>query len=239
MKTTGFYTLFALLMVFTVGCNKPDEPNNGGNNNGGNGDNSLNGHKYVDLGLPSGTLWATCNVGADKPEDYGDYFAWGETQPKDYYDWNTYQYCNGSENTLIKYCDISYYGYNGFTDTLTILLPEDDAAASNWGDGWRMPSEEQWDELKTNTTITRTTENGVNGWCFTGSNGNSVFLPAAGHHQVDELCHEGYTGNYWSRSLAIYESISARQLGLFTDVCSIGYGERRGGLSVRPVTFPH
>ena len=79
-------------------------------------------HEYVDLGLPSGTLWATYNVGADTPEEYGDYFAWGETQPKSNYDWSTYQYCNGSDHTLTKYCNDSSYGYNGFTDTL-ITLP--------------------------------------------------------------------------------------------------------------------
>ena len=83
-------------------------------------------HAYVDLGLPSGLLWATCNVGANAPEEYGDYFAWGETQPKDYYDWSTYQYCNGSENTLTKYCWYSGNGYNGYTDNLIILQPEDD-----------------------------------------------------------------------------------------------------------------
>ena len=91
-------------------------------------------YAYVDLGLPSGLLWATCNVGADNPEDYGDYFAWGETQPKDVvYYWSTYPYCNGSYNTLTKYCNNSNYGYNGFTDDLTILLPEDDAATANSG----------------------------------------------------------------------------------------------------------
>ena len=106
-------------------------------------------HDYVDLGLPSGTLWATCNVGADSPEDYGDYFAWGETQPKDTYDWSTYQYCNGSYNTLTKYSveffdswyeQYTNYGYNGFIDNLTTLLPEDDAATANWGADWRMPT---------------------------------------------------------------------------------------------------
>lgn len=78
---------------------------------------------YVDLGLPSGTLWATCNVGADTPEGYGDYFAWGETQPKTTYNWSTYRYCNGDYVKLTKYCGNSSYGYNGFTDDLTVLQP--------------------------------------------------------------------------------------------------------------------
>jgi hypothetical protein len=89
-------------------------------------------------------------VGANAPEDYGDCFAWGETQPKDYYDWSTYQYCNGSFNTLTKYCCNSNIGYNGFTDNLTILQPEDDAATANYGG--RTPTKYEWNELVANTT---------------------------------------------------------------------------------------
>ena len=95
------------------------------------GSSGSGGHVYIDLGLPSGALWATCNVGADNPEDYGDYFAWGETQPKDSYSWDNYLYGSGY-NQLTKYCYDSYYGYNGFADTLTVLLPEDDAVTANW-----------------------------------------------------------------------------------------------------------
>ena len=80
----------------------------------------IDGHEYVDLGLPSGTLWATCNVGADTPEGYGDYFAWGETEPKEVYSWETYKWCNGDEYSMTKYCTNSQYGYNGFTDGSTI-----------------------------------------------------------------------------------------------------------------------
>ena len=98
-------------------------------------------HEYVDLGLPSGTLWATMNVGANSPEDYGDYFAWGETAPKSVYDWSTYKWCRGLVNTITKYCNSG--GYNGFVDNKTELDPEDDAATANWGAEWRMPSFEQ------------------------------------------------------------------------------------------------
>jgi uncharacterized protein (TIGR02145 family) len=156
---------------------------------------------YVDLGLPSGLLWATCNVGANAPEDYGDYFAWGETQPKSDYRWDTYQYCNGSENTLIKYCTNSEYGNNGYVDNLTTLLPEDDAATANWGEGWRMPTDGEWQELYNNTTMTWTQQNGVNGRLFTASNGNSLFLPAAGYRPHSSLDYAGSYGDYWSSSL--------------------------------------
>lgn len=155
----------------------------------------------VDLGLPSGLLWATCNVGADKPEDYGDYFAWGEIQPNDYYDWSTYRYCNGSISTLTKYCNKSNYGYNGFTDNLTTLLPEDDAGTANWGSDWRMPTKEEWQELYNNTTCIWTTQNGVNGRLHTASNGNSLFIPAAGYRNLSDFSYAGSYGYYWSSSL--------------------------------------
>ena len=198
--------------------------------NGGGGN-----HAYVDLGLPSGLLWATCNVGADNPEDYGDYFAWGETTTKSTYDWSTYQYCMGSSSTLTKYCSNSSYGYNGFTDNLTTLLPEDDAATANWGEGWRMPTQAEWQELKNNTTVTWTTQNGVNGRLFTASNGNSLFLPAAGYRYESSLDDAGSSGDYWSSSLNSDYPYRARRFYLYWDICSMFDSNRSLGHSVRPV----
>ena len=158
-------------------------------------------HAYVDLGLPSGLLWATCNVGASAPEEYGDYFAWGETQPKDYYDWSNYQYCSGSYYTMTKYCQDPSYGYNGFTDDLTTLEPSDDAATANWGDGWRLPTKADFEELYNNTIMTWSQQGGVNGRLFTAPNGNSLFLPAAGERYGSSLRYVGNYGFYWSSSL--------------------------------------
>ena len=190
---------------------------------------------YVDLGLPSGLLWATCNVGAETPEDYGDYFAWGETQPKNNFSWIHYQYCMGSNKTLTKYCNNSSYGYNGFTDNLTTLLPEDDAATANWGSGWRMPTREEWQELYNNTTVTWTTQNGVNGRLFTASNGNSLFLPAAGY-RGSSLSNAGSYGYYWSSSLdtvepdgALYFGFDSGNYGMYLNY------SRVVGFAVRPV----
>ena len=192
-------------------------------------------HVYVDLGLPSGLLWATCNVGADSPEDYGDYFAWGETTPKDTYDWSTYQYCNGSNNMLTKYCTNADFGNNGYVDNLTTLLPEDDAATANWGEGWRMPTKEEWQELYNNTTHTWTTQNGVNGRLFTASNGNSLFLPAAGYRSNSSLYYAGSSGCYWSSSLDSDGPGSAWHFGFGSgNYYMYGYG-RFFGRSVRPV----
>ena len=196
-----------------------------------------NNHIYVDLDLPSGTLWATCNVGAEKPEEYGDYFAWGETEPKSVYDWSTYQYCMGDYNTLTKYCTYSSYGYNGFVDDLTTLLPEDDAATVNWGAGWRMPTKEQWQELLDNTTTIWTTQNGVSGRLFTASNGNSLFLPAAGRKGSVSLG-PGSDGSYWSRSLPIYPTgpSSAWYFFYWVDYdYNVNCILRTNGFSVRPV----
>ena len=158
-------------------------------------------YNAIDLGLPSGTLWADRNVGAESPETYGDYFAWGETEPKDYYDWSTYKWCNGSSTTQTKYCTNSSYGT---VDNKTTLDLEDDAAYVNMGSEWRMPTCEELDELKTKCTWTWKTQNGVNGYRVTGKNGNSLFLPATGYHYNRGLTCAGSHGFYWSSSL--YES---------------------------------
>ncbi len=203
------------------------------------GGETPDGHAWVDLGLPSGTLWATCNVGASSPEEYGDYFAWGETEPKSDYSWSTYKYCEGSENTMTKYCAQSSYGYNGFTDDLTELQPADDAATANWGSGWQMPSHEQNQELidSSYTTTEWTQVNGVYGRKITSnSNGNSIFLPATGYRNVTSLYNAGSYGYYWPRSLHASKSYCAYYL--FFKSGNIGwsyYSYRYYGRSVRPV----
>lgn len=192
-------------------------------------------HEYVDLGLPSGLLWATCNVGANAPEEYGDYFAWGETQPKDVYNWSTYQYCNGSSNTLTKYCFSSEYGYNGYTDILTYLQYDDDAARANWGNDWRTPTKSEWMELCQNTTISITTINNVKGWLFTASNGNSLFLPAAGFCIGSNHSSAGNYGYYWSVSLNLDYSYTAWLYSSANN--NMGSYNRSNGSSIRPVRF--
>lgn len=146
-------------------------------------------HEYVDLGLASGTLWATMNVGASSPEEIGDHFAWGETAPKEVYDWTTYKWCNGTSNSLTKYCINGNYGT---VDNKDELEPADDAAFMNWGPSWRMPSEEQMDELRQDCSWQWTSMNGVDGRLVTGPNGNTIFLPTEGSWQE---------GIYWTRSL--------------------------------------
>ena len=161
-------------------------------------------YECVDLGLPSGTLWATCNVGASSPEEFGNYFAWGETVPKDEFTYENYKWWFFDEN---GYRYISKYNTKsdfGPVDNKTELEPEDDAACVNWGTSWRMPSLDQVVELVNTCTWQWTQRNGVNGHLLTGPNGNSMFLPAAGYRDGSSLEYVGTYGNYWSRSLYSY-----------------------------------
>ncbi len=188
-------------------------------------------HEYVDLGLPSRTLWATCNVGANTPEEYGDYFAWGETKTKSVYDWNTYEHATGNYVELTRYCN------NGFTDdNLIELQPCDDPTTANWGNGWYTPKKEQWDELMAHTNREWTTKNGVEGWLFISRrNGKRLFLPAAGYRDGSSLGRAGSLGYYWSSSLDTDDPSNAWDLGFFSGYCGMGSGNRYYGQSVRPV----
>lgn len=202
---------------------------------------SHNGHEYVDLGLPSGTLWATCNIGASSPEGYGNYYAWGETKTKSVYNWETYKYAKGDYKKLIKYCNKSDYGDNGFTDNLNSLQAGDDPATSNWGSGWRTPSKAQWDELLQNTTNKWTKQNGVKGRLFTSKkNSQKLFLPASRDRYDSKPYYDyGSYGCYWSRSLCTDEPNIAWHLWLsasYDDFYMSNDGFYRNiGYSVRPV----
>ena len=191
------------------------------------------GHEYVDLGLS--VKWATCNVGASSPEDYGDYFAWGETtgynSGKTNFGWSTYKYGSGS-SILTKYCTDSS---EGNVDSKTTLELSDDAAHANWGGNWRMPTIAEFAELQTKCTWTWTTQNGVKGRKVTGTNGNSIFLPAAGYHDNAYFHGAGTYGLYWMTSLYNSSSIYAYYLSFDSSFFCRGGGDRIFGVSVRPV----
>ena len=191
-----------------------------------------NGHEYVDLGLS--VKWATCNVGANKPEDYGDYFAWGETKSKTTYNLSTYKYGNGSFYTLTKYNTNSRYGR--VVDNKTQLELSDDAARANWGGAWRMPTDAEWTELREQCTWTWTTQNGVYGNKVTSkTNGNSIFLPDAGYRFESSIDDAGIHGYYWSSSLSTESPYAAWYVKLMTVNWSRYNYSRDYGLSVRPV----
>ena len=186
---------------------------------------SENGHEWVDLGLPSGTKWATCNIGATKPEEFGNYYAWGEVTPKDVYNWSTYKY-GSNYDQLTRYNTDSRYGRNGFADGKTTLELEDDAAHFNWGGKWRMPTQAQQDELRALCYWVWTESydgSGVKGYIVYKAKDEAdkgvkvfkdisplssyslsdahIFLPAAGYRGLGDLDYAGSLGYYWSSSL--------------------------------------
>ena len=166
--------------------------------------------KSVDLGLS--VKWATCNVGANKPEEYGDYYAWGETEPKDFYFWDTYKYCDGTYNSLTKYTD-SAYGKDGFSDNKSVLDPEDDVAHVKWGGNWRIPTKEELEELRTKCTWTSTTLNGVKGYSVTsnvdGYTDRSIFLPATGMRIRQWTENTDTIGRFWGNSIVTGDDYDA------------------------------
>ena len=206
----------------------------------------------IDLGLPSGLKWASFNLGATKPEEYGDYYAWGETEPyycsqdpltwkegkeAGYtYTWASYKWwCMGTYASLTKYCSKSSYGYNGFADNKTVLDLEDDAASVNLGGKWRMPNDAEFTELRNNCTWEWTIVNGIYGRKVTGPNGNNIFLPAAGYRSGTDLYIAGSSGYYWSSSLNTDMPYDAWVVYFNSDkVSRIEYG-RHDGISIRPV----
>ena len=222
-----------------------------------------NKHEYVDLGLS--VNWATCNIGADKPEEYGDYFAWGEMAPhyksgyaqeepqehwnsymSDGYWWSTYMWSKDTHSSLTKYCNAGDLGNNGFTDKMTELVPADDAARMLWGSKWRMPTKSEMEELFNKCTWTWTKENGVYGYRVTsnvsGYTDRSIFLPAAGIRGGKSLNGIDYDGMYWSSSLDIDNSLMAwsiyfvnGDLENIDEDVSVAPFSRHNGLSIRPV----
>ena len=201
----------------------------------------------VDLGLS--VCWASCNLGASKPEEYGDYYAWGEIDPyyssqdpltwkdgKTGYNWSSYKWCNGSANTLTKYNTESS---RGNVDNKTVLEPEDDVAHVKLGGKWRMPTDAEWTELRTKCTWTwveNYNDSGINGRLVQATNGNSIFLPAAGDQYNVTLNSAGSRGEYWSSSLHTGYSFRALFASFGSDDLGTGYGNRFCGRSVRPVS---
>ena len=200
-------------------------------------DNFKDIRKYVSLGLPSGTLWATCNIGAITPEEYGEYFAWGEIIPKDIYNWNSYKWGDGTSNKLTKLTKYNVDSYYGTVDNKTVLYASDDAATANWGSHWKMPSINQITELvnPSYTTYKWTKLNGIPGIIVKSiKNGNTIFLPAGGSRWSASLWDCDSYGFYWSNSLT---AVSNKSYIIYLDSQNFycGNEERQYGCLVRPV----
>ena len=179
--------------------------------------NTIAGHEYVDLGLPSGLKWATCNVGATTPEEYGNYYAWGETKPKTEYT---------EENSATSGVELPDISSN----------PTYDVARANWSSTWRMPTMTEMDELIDNCTWKWTTKNGVSGTIATGPNGNSIFLPAAGFCDSSSYCYVGEYGDYWSSTPYERGDYVAMGFSFHSIMNNVWYNYRFLGLPVRPVS---
>lgn len=185
----------------------------------------------ADLGLS--VKWARYNLGASKPEEYGDYFSWGEIAPKQDYSWETYKWCNGTEQSFTKYCGSTSYGYDGFVDRKQELDRDDDAAYNILGGRWRIPDPWEYEELTEKCSWKYTTLNGINGYKVTGPSGDYIFLPAAGA----SFFNVGEYGLYWL-SYKPSNKDSRAEIMMFDSNKPYYYGavaSREMGLSIRPV----
>jgi uncharacterized repeat protein (TIGR02543 family) len=190
-----------------------------------------NGYQWIDLGLS--VKWATCNVGATFIEDWGNHFAWGEVQPKNYYHWITYKWCDGTSDNFSKYCTDTIYGE---VDNKTILDIEDDAANANWGGNWRMPTIEEWKELLEKCNWEWSLQNKCYGYLVTSQiNGKCIFLPAGGWYIRDGISNLGSDGFYWSANLD--STMTPMACGIIFDsyVRNIDKTDRKIGWVIRPV----
>lgn len=187
----------------------------------------------IDLGLS--VKWASFNLGANNPEDYGDFYSWGEVESKDKYYWDTYKWCMGNGISLNKYCNQSSFGIFGFTDVKYVLDSEDDAARSILGDGWRIPIDAEIDELLERCSWEEKIVNGRFGQKITGPNGNSIFLPYSGYMSDKSRISQDNMGYYWSSCIRLDYCVSAYVLRIKTGDNQRSYLTRPQGCSIRPV----
>lgn len=198
--------------------------------------NEANGHKYVDLGLS--VKWATCNIGADTPEDGGDYFAWGEVKPKEICTEDNYAFCHEKTETQLwnfGYGSKKIKAYDDLGDNISGTRY--DAARTNWGGSWRMPTKEELEELVDKCKWERAVQGGKKGYKVTGPNGNSIFLIIVGSRDGLLNIDFGMYGCYWSSTVCKDLDINAYAIysnSIYDDAC-VDVGSRYIGRNIRPV----
>ncbi|MBO4588713.1 MAG: hypothetical protein J5711_07450 [Bacteroidales bacterium] len=247
MKKVFYFAAAMLLTMGMVACDPTEDDNNNGNNT--NDSTPTNPTipttptegEWIDMGLESGVdlLWRSCNLGAESPEQYGNYYAWGETQPKEVYGWSTYAW-GSNYDALTKYCDNSEYGLYGYTDELDILEPADDAASVALGGDARMPSYADWNSLLSGTRVEWTTVNGVNGCMFISkTNGNCIFLPAMGYLSDEGgepgVHRDSVWGFYWASVLVGHDCAGAYDIEFGSGIHNTYAFTRCYGLPIRAV----
>ncbi len=216
-----FYVILCLLVSFCLSNAQTSA-----------GKGKINGHEYVDLGLS--VKWATCNIGANAPKEYGRYFAWGETSFKKSYSWKNYSLCTDKKGSSFK-----KYNQNqqGSKDGITRLDYSDDVARKTWGGSWRIPTSKEQDELLQKCVWTWVSKGSTKGYLVKSKiNGNSIFLPAAGYKKNRKRKGSGRNGYYWSASLNATRSYAADYLGFIDKAKSVNMFGRYVGFPIRPVS---
>lgn len=193
---------------------------------------SVAGHKYVDIGVS--VLWSTCNIDAKHPLESGSYFAWGETETKQTFSWDNYKYCKG-KNLLTKYNYKKESGNDGMVDSIYTLEDEDDAAVQNWGNGWRMPTMTELEELRNQCTWEWVNAKSCNYHKVTGPNGKSILLPACGSVNESKRVMYMENGCIWSSSISVNVPTHGYELTQYATGFWIGSADRFYGEPVRPV----
>ncbi len=237
MKRFCVYAMAILSLCCATACSDKEddrEVNHYGENMSATISGEVDSYGYVDLGLS--VKWATCNVGASQPLEYGDLFSWGETQSKGIYKWSTYKWCGGDFDKLTKYCNSSSLGE---VDNANTLAPEDDAATINWGKAWRTPTLEEMTELIKGCDWAWS--DNFNGKGIAGQvgvskvNGNVIFLPAAGYSNGKEIIDKGVYGGYWTSTLHFGNSYNAHIFTFYDHQITRFNYYRSDGRSVRAV----
>ena len=261
-KTALFSALFAFLLVACTGDPAQEDPSNPEHINPGSEtqdpdpdpdpdpDHDPQDSCIVDLGLS--IKWASCNLGASKPQEYGDYYAWAEIEPyyssldpltwkekkPDGYAWTSYSWAGETSPLMKKYCPSNttiYWGKEGEPDNKGIIDPEDDAATVKLGSAWRIPTEDEWKELMDKCKWTWTALEGVDGFVIAAENGNSIFLPAAGTFNACERFDAGSLCGYWSSTLNKSLPDTAIILNMHQGYGFTASSLRYNGYPIRPV----
>ena len=227
MKKIFYALMTSVIALCGTGCSSSEESVSG----------QLEGHNYVDLGLPSGTLWATCNLGANQPEENGAYYAWGETSPKSEFEWTNYKYGNGEAESRIKMTKYCSHEKKGAVDNIQLLDSTDDAASATWNGKWRIPTKEEWEELLDGCTwewVKNYKGSGLDMKKGTSkSNGKTILFPFSGYYNGTAFFNN--SSAFWSSTQKADNGLDAYFVRMLTHNQNMNNGHRKQGMTIRAV----
>lgn len=227
MKKIFYALMTSVIALCGTGCSSSEESVSG----------QLEGHNYVDLGLPSGTLWATCNLGATQPEENGAYYAWGETTPKSEFEWTNYKYGNGEAESRIKMTKYCSHEKKGVVDNIQLLDSTDDAASVSWNGKWRIPTKEEWEELLDGCTwewVKNYKGSGLDMKKGTSkSNGKTILFPFSGYYNGTAFFNN--SSAFWSSTQKADNGLYAYFVRMLTHNQNMNNGHRKQGMTIRAV----